>query len=308
MRISRPFGVRTETKREIAKKYFLIFEGAETEKKYFFGINENKEMLGINSLIEIVPILRSYNEQSWSNPQKILNKLIEHIELMNGKVPKVENLCDMVIDWAYEKGIINENGLYTLETLKDELQKNVVVDGGICDKKKILKVAFDFLSQKLRVHNSIEQIEEYVNMQFVTYDADYDKVCLIVDRDRKSFKEEQYDYVVRVCEEKRYNLYVSNPCFELWLLLHYDEVLQIDREKLFTNPREKPKAKKRFIENQLSRLMGGYKKNSLQFNKISDKVFNAIKNEEQFCEDVKDLKNELGCNLGLLIKEMMQKE
>lgn len=59
MRIPKIFGERTEKGREAIKKYYLIYEGSQTEAQYFAGIDQNKEFLNINSLIEIVPILRS---------------------------------------------------------------------------------------------------------------------------------------------------------------------------------------------------------------------------------------------------------
>ena len=74
MRIPKTFGERTEEKRKANKKYYLIFEGAKTESQYFNGIASNKEFLNISSLIEIIPVLRSYNEEDWSNPKKILDK------------------------------------------------------------------------------------------------------------------------------------------------------------------------------------------------------------------------------------------
>ena len=66
MRIPKTFGERNEKEREPAKKYYLIYEGAKTEAQYFNGIIQNKEKLNINSLIELIPVLRSYNEEDWS--------------------------------------------------------------------------------------------------------------------------------------------------------------------------------------------------------------------------------------------------
>ena len=166
------------------------------------------------------------------------------------------------------------------------------------------KTVSTFLTNELNISDSVKQIEDYIERQFVTYEEGYDKICLIADRDKQSFKEDQYDYVVETCKEKGYNFYISNPCFELWLLLHFEEILDMDREKLLANPKEPAHSKRRFLEKQLSLLMNGYNKNNLQFSKIADKVSIAIENEKQFCENINELKTELGCNIGLLIKEM----
>lgn len=36
---------------EARKKYFLVYEGEETEQIYFDAVNEQKDILGINPLI-----------------------------------------------------------------------------------------------------------------------------------------------------------------------------------------------------------------------------------------------------------------
>ena len=78
-----------------------------------------------------------------------------------------------------------------------------------------------------------------------------------------------------------------------------------NREDLLENKKESVKAKKRFIEKQLSILMSGYNKDKLNFEKLVDKVGKAINNEKQFCEDSVELKTNLGSNVGLLLSEIM---
>jgi len=53
------------------------------------------------------------------------------------------------------------------------------------------------------------------------YNSDVDKVCLIIDRDAQNFKANQYDALLAACDKKGFSLHVSNPCFEIWLLMHY---------------------------------------------------------------------------------------
>mgnify|MGYP004534667709 CR=1 FL=1 len=304
MRIPKTFGERTGEKRKANKKYYLIFEGAKTEAQYFNGIASNKEFLNISSLIEIIPVLRSYNEEDWSNPKKILDKFIEYIGAKEEASLTAGAFLDKIIDWLLEEQIISDNGIYNRYNLKDECIKLFENEAVTVILEEAIEIMAEFLAKELNISNAVKQVDEYIKRQFVTYEAGYDKICLIVDRDRQSFKEEQYDYVVETCKEKGYGFYVSNPCFEFWLLLHYEEVLQMDRDILLKNPKETPKSKKRFLEKQLSALMEGYTKNNLRFDKIADKVFKAIEHEKYFCENINGLKTDLGCNIGLLVKEM----
>ncbi|MEA3422876.1 MAG: RloB domain-containing protein [Bacillota bacterium] len=58
----------------------------------------------------------------------------------------------------------------------------------------------------------------------------------MVDRDKGSFvnhpNNNQYAYVVEKCRENGIDFYLTNPCFEFWLLLHFDEVHQLDKTSL----------------------------------------------------------------------------
>ncbi len=306
MRISKPFGERVEREREIVKKFYLIYEGVKTEVSYFQGIISYKEELKINSLIEIIPILRSYDETHFSNPKKILEILIPYLENNPLNDLTAKSFVNYVIDWLFEREYVSNKAIYNRENLKEKLLRLFASeDSKILDIKKSAQVVSDFLVKDMGIENSVEAVNNYLQRQNVTYDSKYDRVCLIVDRDKQSFKSEQYDYVLDVCAKKGYSFYVSNPCFELWLLLHYDEILALDKGKLLKNPKEPPRARKRFLEKKLSELMGGYNKENLDFEKLLDKVECAIENEKHFCEDVTALKNELGTNVGLLLKELM---
>lgn len=104
------------------------------------------------------------------------------------------------------------------------------------------------------------------------------------------------------CVEKKFGLYVTNPCFEFWLLLHFDEVFELDPDKLLEN--SKVTAKRRYAEQELRRIYPQYGKNSYKAVEIVKHIDKAIENEKKFCEDVVRLKNKVGSNLGRLIEEM----
>lgn len=53
-----------------------------------------------------------------------------------------------------------------------------------------------------------------------------DDLCLVIDRDKQSWGDDAMAEVAKACGQKGYLLAVSNPCFELWLILHYDDLSQ----------------------------------------------------------------------------------
>ena len=79
MRERKQFAERTRVlvSDEVRQKYFSVYEGEDTELIYFDAITELRENLKLNPLIELVPIVRSYNEAGWSNPKKWLTVLFK---------------------------------------------------------------------------------------------------------------------------------------------------------------------------------------------------------------------------------------
>lgn len=111
MREKRNFAERTKVLKsdQVKKKYFLVFEGKDTERIYFEAVDEYRNVIGINPLIELVPILRSYSEEGWSNPKKILDRILENIaENQSGQI-SYETLLNWVMDYFYEEGILKSS-------------------------------------------------------------------------------------------------------------------------------------------------------------------------------------------------------
>lgn len=152
----------------------------------------------------------------------------------------------------------------------------------------------------------ISDIANIIKEGGFTYAEKFDKICFIIDRDRESFvsssKNNQYQYVLKRCKERGFGLYVTNPCFEFWLLLHFDGVFALDREKLLKNP--KVTAKRRYVEQELRKIFPGYKKSSYRALELVKNIDRAIDNESHFCEDVVELEKSIGSNIGKLIIDM----
>ena len=62
MREKRSFAERTRVlpNDEVKKKYFLVYEGKDTEAIYFEAVDVLREHISINPLIEVIPVIRSY--------------------------------------------------------------------------------------------------------------------------------------------------------------------------------------------------------------------------------------------------------
>lgn len=317
MRESRTFAGRSNVLKnnEVKKRYFLVFEGAMTEKIYFEALENNQNGIDIDPLIELVPIIRSYSEDGWSNPKKILDRLISNLEEEETGQFTYETLLNRVMDYLYDEKILTTSKVQAhalwriLEAGCKKILKRYLsdyVDNLAVDCNRLI----EYLNNESDVVNIVEDITDIIKTSNITYDSKFDQVCLIVDRDKDSFlaipENNQYRYVLETCRKKGFGFYVSNPCFEFWLLLHFDEVFDLDRDKLLVNPQVT--VKRRYTEYELRKLLPGYSKSKYNTDVFIENLSVALCNAKEFCQDEDLLVSEVGTNVGKLILVLMRND
>ncbi len=78
-------------------------------------------------------------------------------------------------------------------------------------------------------HQDEYNFEEHNQDEFwLIMDVDDHTDPLIIDADGKS-NLDKWNEVLSECQQKHYDYAVSNPFFELWLLLHFDDINEDDR-------------------------------------------------------------------------------
>lgn len=310
MRIPKKFGERTThfnvTQNE-KRKYILVYEGQETEVQYFQGVIDNRSEIGITPIIDLLPLLRSTPQESHSHPNRILSLIEEHIE--NYDCAKV--LIDKVIDYCSENSFIDDSSSYTLKSLEEDIKCclnencHLSLTDRILDKKSVIAELVKYLESRLDLTSQIEDILNYIEEQQILYIKDWDYICMIIDRDKGNIKRPQYEQIIEKCREKNIRLFVSNPTFEFWLLLHSPRVFEYDPMELLSNPKD---GKKRLLEKILSDVFKGYRKEYIKFDRFMLLIRTAIANEKNFCENVFELSDKLGSNVGELLSECILKE
>jgi hypothetical protein len=113
--------------------------------------------------------------------------------------------------------------------------------------------------------------------------AEDDELWMVIDRDYQAWSEKEISFVARQCHQKKgYNLGISNPAFELWLLLHVKNINDYsdpEKKKLFKNSRHG--TRRTYIEKELSDILpGGYDKsryNAAYLIKNLDKAISRAK-------------------------------
>ena len=296
MRIKEPFATERESEiSDYRKKYFIASEGSATEPKYFEKLNESL----IKENVTVINILRDYANQGHSNPTHVIKLLQTFIDNSVNEVTAGE-LKNKLSNWDHENpGKIDLDSTFTK---LDEMYKS--------DNYRIpykdLDSVFMHLFKNEAYEDMSKNFEKYFEAQDVTYSSDTDSLNMVVDRDKDSFTEEQYDKVIEFCKKNNVNLYVSNPSFELWLYMHFDEFDSENKEDLIIN-RKMNNSGRRYIEKRLHDACG-YRKNSLNFKEFEPGIKNAIIREKDLAEDITKIKNELGTNVGLLVNKMIKEK
>lgn len=281
-------------------KYFLIYEGEVTEPMYFSGIIVNRKRLAINQSLSLISVLRSLEDLSKSHPKYAL-KIANDIKSQSTEnVISKGNLFKSIVDFIKNEDRLDKEELINLA---DHYIKNYAND--LIDLYEIDNIIIDIYKDDT-FKNITSDIINYLEFQRITldYNPKIDVINLIVDRDKGNFKSHQYDNLVKKCKENNISLYISNPCFEAWLLMHFEEFDNLDFDKLLENKRVNSKRKSRKYSDKMLSEIIGYNKSNLNFDIFVDRIDESIKREKKYCEDIEELKNKIGSNAGILIENM----
>ena len=123
---------------------------------------------------------------------------------------------------------------------------------------------------------------EHVLKQLNDYKSQYeletdDELWLVVDKDR--WTEAMLSRVATECsQEVAMHMALSNPCFELWLLLHIEDValLTPEEQKQWMENRKKSKNADPYLKARLRQKMGSYHESSYDAQTLMAHVENAI--------------------------------
>lgn len=104
-----------------------------------------------------------------------------------------------------------------------------------------------------------------------------DELWMLIDRD--SWDKKQLTEIARECSQKKYNLAVSTPCFELWLLLHEKDLAVCsmeEKQKILEN--KKVNKNRTYLEAQIIEIFGSYNKSKPNCSKFIPLINTAISN------------------------------
>ena len=160
-------------------------------------------------------------------------------------------------------------------------------------------------------HNSAP---EYVLEQLTQYKTEHaleqdDELWLVIDRD--DWKLTALRVVAQKCaQDAAFHMALSNPCFELWLLLHLEDVSSIsdeEKKRILKNNREGTNDP--YLKREVRRLMGGsYNESRYDAFVLVPHVHDAISRAERLDVDKQSRwPQELGTRVYLLAQSIMRR-
>ncbi len=129
---------------------------------------------------------------------------------------------------------------------------------------------------------------------------------MVIDRDKHSWKVRQIASIAKECKQKGFGFALSNPCFEVWLLLHkkdYTSYSQQERDELFQNIKTGGKSR---LERELTKLCGSYNKANLNVMDYLPWVKEAINRAESLVTNSNERWPEnFGSHVYKLVRRLM---
>ena len=155
---------------------------------------------------------------------------------------------------------------------------------------------------------------EYVLKQLNNYKSQYelevdDELWLVVDKDR--WTDAMLSHVATACTlEVSMHMALSNPCFELWLLLHLEDVASLtpEEQKQWMENRRKSKSADPYLKIRLRQKMGSYHESAYDAPTLIAHVEEAIERARALDKNPADRwPQTLGTRVYLLAESVMNR-
>lgn len=136
-----------------------------------------------------------------------------------------------------------------------------------------------------------------------------DEFWLIIDRDDwESIHNYNFDNLVYDCNsEKNFFLAMSNPCFEIWLILHLKDINNFsDEEKQKILENKKISSSKNYIDEILGEIQGrGYNKRPNP-NIFLPKIKIAVQRAKELDKNKEDYPKNIGSHIYRLVEKLLK--
>lgn len=182
-------------------------------------------------------------------------------------------------------------------------------------------LAKEYTNPRVHVHILERSVDEqnnsspeYVLKQLNDYKSQYeleadDELWLVIDKDR--WTEAMLSHIATECSQKvDMHMALSNPCFELWLLLHIEDTTSLipEEQMLWMENRRKSKNADPYLKVRLRQKIGSYHESSYDTLALIAHVEDAIERARALDKNPADRwPQTLGTRVYLLAESIMNR-
>lgn len=147
----------------------------------------------------------------------------------------------------------------------------------------------------------LERLDEFKKQY--KFSNGLDELWMVIDVD--SWGDVKIAEIAQLCQQKRYNLAVSNPCFEAWLLLHFQSIEEYPIEEQRTLLHNKREGARTALEKELLRICGEYNKSNLNMDYFIPNIRDAIERSRILDDNNSRWPQSFGTRVYLLVEKII---
>lgn len=149
----------------------------------------------------------------------------------------------------------------------------------------------------------LEFADEVKEDKTTSFDKHHDKIIIVFDLDIFKNKAEDYATLISKIQNLGYIPAVTNPSFELFLLLHvqdsFQQYISIEKTNILAN---KKVGKQRYIQHLLSSILHINSKKNSKIGELADKIDIAIEQEHFINQNLDSAIEDLSSNIASIIE------
>ncbi len=272
---------RSAGTRETFRRVFVACEGHRSEIDYLRELLRQSEVLGLHGRVEVIILDRYETDSGLSYPSHVIQMTADHMRYLSTGECSVRMFLSMVRSSA------GENGRSAVKALSHDPMFEMLCTGDrIGCIEEATEYAIGFMHKR--------GFDVSLDFDDQMYDPRTDVVCIIIDRDAgKARPRENYQEFIESCDEKGFRLFVTNPKFEFWVLMHLDNI-HVELMAI-AGDRNPSAATDRVMESR------GLSKGDIDFEMILGGLDTAMEHSKEFLLTPDRLEDTVGTNLPKFI-------
>lgn len=195
-------------------------------------------------------------------------------------------------------------GNETEPTYFEALKKDYRFESDIIEIISLKRDKGDTRSSPNHVYAVLQNVKEEYNL------GERDELWMIIDRDKNGKNIEKF--YQKCLSEKNFYFSLSNPCFELWLLLHIKDMSEFttdEQQKILDNKKITKRVKRTYLKKLLSGILAdGYNESNLRPERFLPTIEIAMQRAKGLNKPEDNYPSGLGTDIYKLIEKLINQK